>query len=86
MSEFPQPADGGEILPPHLRPSLEDLSAQASAPGGLVCPKCGCRHFLVKGTWRVKDGTVRRLRICRYCAHPINTTERVKGDGEAPAT
>ncbi len=68
----PGPADAP--FAPAERPSLAELAGEAG--GGLVCRECGCRHFLVKGTWRLKDGTIRRLRICRHCGRPITTSER----------
>jgi DNA-directed RNA polymerase subunit RPC12/RpoP len=50
----------------------------AAAPRGLVCPRCGCRHFeLVKISHAV--GYVRRRRACRHCGHRVTTTERIVG-------
>ena len=43
---------------------------------GLVCPKCGCRHFFTVYTRRRNDGIVRRKR-CRYCGTTITTREKV---------
>jgi rubredoxin len=42
---------------------------------GIVCPRCGGRH------WRVRDtdplnGKIRRYRICRGCGHHKTTFER----------
>ena len=52
----------------------------AAAPRGLVCPRCGCRHFeLVKISHAV--GYVRRRRACRNCDHRITTSERIVGGG-----
>jgi hypothetical protein len=64
-------------LPPELRPDLADYAAEARGSAGLECPGCGCRHFFVKNTWHLKDGTVRRLRICRFCGRPTTTSERI---------
>lgn len=51
-------------------------------PRGLVCPKCGCRHFeLVKISHAV--GYVRRRRACRHCGHRVTTTERIVGGGNS---
>jgi hypothetical protein len=72
--DYPIPTDG-----PADRPDLAEYAAAARG-GGLVCPDCECRHFDVKGTWRLKDGTIRRLRVCRHCAHPITTSERIPGE------
>ncbi len=41
---------------------------------GLVCRKCGCRHFHVIYRKAVKDG-FRRLQSCRHCGHRISTME-----------
>lgn len=81
--DAPGPPDQADIPLPHLRPSLGDYEQQARGAGGLVCAKCGCRHFLTPSTWRLKDGTVRRLRVCRHCGQPINTTEHVDTPPEA---
>lgn len=49
-----------------------------TAPRGLVCPKCACRHFdLVKIAHVV--GYIRRRRSCRHCGHRITTSERIVG-------
>ncbi len=59
------------------RKALSEIAAEAiTGEGGIVCPKCGCRHF-----WRVRDtdkipGGVRRYRECRACGHRIMTTEK----------
>jgi transcriptional regulator NrdR family protein len=51
---------------------------EPNEPRGLVCPKCGCRHFeLVKISHVV--GYIRRRRACRYCGHRITTSERIVG-------
>jgi len=46
-----------------------------SETGGLVCRKCGCRHFFVVYTPPIPAG-IRRRRQCRHCGHRIATTER----------
>jgi len=43
---------------------------------GLVCPKCGCRHFLVADTRRAA-GSIRRRRQCRNCGWRIWTREEI---------
>jgi len=43
--------------------------------GGLVCRKCGCRHFDVIYTRR-KPNHILRLRECQYCGKRITTRER----------
>ncbi len=42
------------------------------------CPKCGAA-MLVKRTTPAGDGTIRRLRECKWCDHRVNTVERVSG-------
>jgi len=57
---------------------IEQRRAEAGggglAPGGLVCPKCGCRQFKVRNTLPVAEG-VRRYRTCRHCGATLTTTE-----------
>lgn len=43
--------------------------------GGIVCPKCHCRHWQVRNT-RQRNGEVRRYRECRHCGHVLRTTEK----------
>jgi len=66
------------------RPSLQDLrdAALESETGekGLVCPRCGCRHFLVVYTRPLRSGRIQRRRECRHCGHRITTTERTVSD------
>lgn len=45
--------------------------------GGLVCPHCQCRHFMVVYT-RQKPGGIERRRSCRHCGFRITTHETVK--------
>ncbi len=42
---------------------------------GIVCPRCGCRHFRVVYTRR-KPSVIMRLRECRHCGRRIVTKER----------
>lgn len=53
----------------------------AELPRGLICPKCGCRHFeVVKIVHAV--GYLRRRRACRHCGRRVTTSERiVSGSG-----
>ena len=64
--------------PKPLRP-LSQLATVAgndsSAPAGIACPKCGCRHWRVRDTDRL-DGAIRRYRVCRHCGHHKTTFER----------
>jgi len=43
---------------------------------GLVCPRCGCRHFRVVYTRPAYGGRVARRRECRHCGRRITTIER----------
>ncbi len=43
---------------------------------GLVCRRCGCRHFLTVYTRPRHDGIVRRKR-CRHCGQAITTREKI---------
>lgn len=58
------------------RKTLAELAAEAAGKKGIVCPKCGCRHF-----WKVRDtdqipGGVRRYRVCRNCGYVKPTVEK----------
>jgi transcriptional regulator NrdR family protein len=48
----------------------------APAAPGLVCPKCGCRHFAVVYT-RPRVGYIMRVRSCRHCGKRVVTRERI---------
>ena len=63
------PVAGGRQEP--LR--LSDL--QGRDDRGLVCRKCGCRHFYTIYT-RAKPGCILRLKECRHCGHRMTTRER----------
>lgn len=54
------------------RRSMRELEAVArQAQGPIRCRYCGCPDFRVHRTWRLRDGTVRRLRICRHCGRDM---------------
>jgi transcriptional regulator NrdR family protein len=42
---------------------------------GIRCPQCGCRHFYTTNTEPLRDGRVRRRKVCRYCGRKIVTFE-----------
>ncbi len=42
---------------------------------GLVCPKCGCKHFYVIYTRPTWGGRIMRRRECRHCGKRITTWE-----------
>ncbi len=44
---------------------------------GIACPKCGCRHFYTTHTEPLRDGRLRRRKMCRYCRRRIVTYEVV---------
>jgi DNA-directed RNA polymerase subunit RPC12/RpoP len=46
---------------------------------GISCPMCGCRHFYTTHTEPLRDGRVRRRKVCRYCGRKILTFESVTG-------
>lgn len=59
---------------PRIRLSSHVPDGEVSV--GLVCRKCGCRHFHVYKT-RPIIGGIRRYRECRHCGRRIVTTERL---------
>lgn len=52
------------------------MSARPLRHPGLICRKCGCRHFHTIYTRRRNDGIVRR-KECRNCGRRIVTQERI---------
>lgn len=42
---------------------------------GLVCSRCGCRHFRVIYTRAIPGGIIRRRRECRQCGRRVTTKE-----------
>jgi len=44
---------------------------------GIVCPKCGCRHFHVVYIRPVTPNRIRRRRECRHCGRRITTYEHL---------
>ena len=43
---------------------------------GLVCARCGCRHFEVVYTRPAADNRIMRRRACRHCGKRITTFEQ----------
>jgi len=70
MTENQNPPVAGDRQEP-LR--LSDL--QGRDDRGLVCRKCGCRHFLTRYT-RPKPGCIVRSKECRHCGQRMITHER----------
>lgn len=57
---------------------MQDVTTQDeidAKPSGLVCRKCGCRHFLVYMT-RQKASYIQRVRVCRHCGQRLLTREK----------
>jgi transcriptional regulator NrdR family protein len=42
---------------------------------GIRCPQCGCRHFYTTNTEPLRDGRIRRRKICRNCGRRLITFE-----------
>ena len=63
-----------------MRPNETDNAGiDATRRPGLICPRCGCEHWLVVYTRRRLGGTVLRRRECRHCGRRIVTIERTAG-------
>lgn len=61
--------------PAGKRPSLADLADA----GGIVCMRCGCRHFWTLATRR-KARQINRTKACRNCGWRTVTIERIIHD------
>jgi len=57
---------------------------QPRKPAGLVCPRCGCRHFRVVYVRKRPGGRIVRRRECRYCGRRILTVETLAGKKVPP--
>ncbi len=42
---------------------------------GIACSACGCRHFYTTHTEPLRDGRIRRRKVCRYCGKKLLTYE-----------
>ena len=42
---------------------------------GIACTRCGCRHFKTSNTEPLRDGRIRRRKICRHWGRKIVTFE-----------
>jgi transcriptional regulator NrdR family protein len=51
------------------RPTRDDL--------GIRCPRCGCRHFYTTNTEPLRDGRIRRRKVCRHCGRKVVTFETI---------
>jgi hypothetical protein len=54
---------------------LSELSGDRDERG-LICKKCGCRHFNVKHT-RPAPSSIMRERQCRHCGKVVWTREKM---------
>lgn len=52
------------------------MSGEEGKPLGLICHRCGCRHFFVVYTRPTAGGQIIRRRECRHCGTRIMTYER----------
>lgn len=59
------------------------MADEGARPIGLICPRCGCRHFWVTNTEPLRDGRIRRRRECRHCGRRIVTYEAPLEIGKA---
>jgi transcriptional regulator NrdR family protein len=50
-------------------------SPTPESPRGIECPKCGCRHFHTTHTEPLRDGRIRRRKLCRHCGRRVVTFE-----------
>ena len=49
------------------------------AERGICCPQCGCRHFFTTNTEPLRDGRIRRRKVCRHCGRKLATYEQPLG-------
>jgi transcriptional regulator NrdR family protein len=49
---------------------------------GIRCPRCGCRHFKTSHTEPLRDGRVRRRKVCRHCGRKVVTFEQTAAPAE----
>ena len=51
----------------------------AHRDAGIICPTCGCRHFYTTHTEPLRDGRIRRRKVCRHCGRKVLTYESAAG-------
>jgi hypothetical protein len=61
----------------HVNKPIPD---KAEDDRGLMCYRCGCRHFFVVYTKARKNGSIVRRKECRHCGTRITTVEKTIGD------
>ena len=49
---------------------------------GIVCPQCGCRQFYTTHTEPLRDGRIRRRKVCRHCGRKVLTFESTTAKGD----
>jgi len=54
-----------------------------SSERGIECPQCGCRHFYTTHTEPLRDGRIRRRKVCRHCGRKIVTFEAAPRSNQA---
>jgi DNA-directed RNA polymerase subunit RPC12/RpoP len=54
-------------------------TARKQKARGIACVKCGCRHFFTTHTEPLRDGRIRRRKVCRHCGRKIVTHEAPLG-------
>lgn len=54
-----------------------ETSRDSKDQRGLICPKCGCRHFRVIYTRARWGGRILRRRQCRHCGKRVTTFEQL---------
>jgi len=60
-----------------------NTSKSKAPPRGIECPQCGCRHFYTTHTEPLRDGHIRRRKVCRHCGRKLVTFE---GTSSGPKT
>lgn len=63
---------------PRTTPGDDQLHKQSLR--GIVCPHCGCRHFHTTHTEPLRDGRIRRRKVCRHCGYRVVTYESRPGN------
>lgn len=49
---------------------------QTCKPGrGIACPRCGCCHLRTTHTEPLRNGRIRRRKVCRHCGRRMVTYE-----------
>jgi transcriptional regulator NrdR family protein len=51
---------------------------------GIRCPRCGCGHLKTTHTEPLRNGRIRRRKVCRHCGRKIVTFEGTSGTTQRP--